>query len=124
MHVAGEKMFVDDAGKQPTLVDPAAGIVTEVELFVAVLGASSYTYAEATRSQRGPDWIGRHCRAFAVFGGVPLAVVCDQLKSGVTHACRYEPQVQRTIEEMAAHYGTTVLPARPKHARDKAKVAV
>lgn len=124
VHVAGEKMFVDYAGKKPTLVDPATGAVTEVELFVAVLGASSYTYAEATRSQRGPDWIGSHCRAFAFFGGVPRAVVCDQLKSGVTRACRYEPQVQRTYEEMAAHYGTTVLPARPKHPRDKAKVEV
>ncbi|WP_438028166.1 hypothetical protein [Sorangium sp. So ce233] len=67
-----------------------------------MLGASSYTYAEATRSQRGPDWIGSHCRAFAFFGGVPRAVVCDQLKSGVTRVCRYEPQVQRTYEEMAA----------------------
>lgn len=124
VHVAGEKMFVDYAGKKPSLVDPATGTVAEVELFVAVLGASSYTYAEATRSQRGPDWIGSHCRAFAFFGGVPRAVVCDQLKSGVTRACRYEPQVQRTYEEMAAHYGTTVLPARPKHPRDKAKVEV
>ncbi|WP_437873931.1 IS21 family transposase [Sorangium sp. So ce363] len=124
VHVAGEKMFVDYAGKKPTLVDSASGAVTEVELFVAVLGASSYTYAEATRSQRGPDWIGSHCRACAFFGGVPRAVVCDELKSGVTRACRYEPQVQRTYEEMASHYGTTVLPARPKHPRDKAKVAV
>jgi transposase len=124
VHVAGEKMFVDYAGKKPSIVDPATGEVTEVELFVAVLGASNYTYAEVTRSQRGPDWIASHGRALAFFGGVPGAIVCDQLKSGVTRACRYEPEVQRTYEEMAAHYGTTVLPARPKHPRDKAKVEV
>ena len=93
-----------------------------MELFVAVLGASNFTYAEATRSQRGPDWIGSHTRAFAYFGGVTAATVCDQLKPGVTLSCRYEPGIQRTYEEMAAHYGTTVLPARPWHPRDKPKV--
>lgn len=124
VHIAGEKMFVDYAGKKPRIINPATGEVTEVELFVAVLGASSYTYAEATLSQQGQDWIASHCRAFAFFGGVAAATVCDQLKSGVTRACRYEPGVQRTYEEMAAHHGTTVLPARPKHPRDKAKVEV
>ena len=97
---------------------------SEVELFVAVLGASNLTYAEATRSQRGPDWIGSHTRAFAYFGGVTAATVCDQLKPGVTVSCRYEPGIQRTYEEMAEHYGTTVLPARPTHPRDKPKVEV
>jgi transposase len=93
-----------------------------VELFVAVLGASNYTYAEATRTQTGPDWIASHVRCFEYLGGVTGAVVPDQLKSGVTRACRYEPGVQRTYAEMAAHYGTVVLPARPKAPRDKAKV--
>jgi transposase len=123
-HRAGDKLFVDYSGKKPRIVDPKTGEQTEVELFVAVLGASNYTYAEATLSQRGPDWIASHQRAFAFFGGVTTVVVPDQLKSGVTHACRYDPGVQRTYEEMALHYGTTVFPARPGKPRDKAKVEV
>ena len=91
VHRGGDKLFVDYSGKKPTLVDPTTGEVTEVELFVAVLGASNYTYAEATRTQQVADWIASHQRAFAFFGGVPAAVVPDQLKSGVTIACRYEP---------------------------------
>lgn len=121
-HVAGDKMFVDYSGMRPRLVDRATGEVTEVELFVAVLGASNYTYAEATRTQSGPDWIGSHVRAFEFFGGVAIATVCDQLKSGVVRACRYEPEIQRTYQDLATHYGTTVLPARPRSPRDKAKV--
>jgi transposase len=124
LHIAGDKLFVDYAGKKPYLLDRATGERREVELFVAVLGASNYTYAEATLSQRGPDWIASHVRAFEFFGGVPRAVVCDQLKSGVARACRYEPEAQRTYEDLAAHYGTSVLPARPRHPRDKAKVEV
>jgi transposase len=123
-HVAGDKLFVDYSGKKPSIVDPGTGEVTEVELFVAVLGASNLTYAEATASQRGPDWIASHVRTLEYFGGVPAALVPDQLKSGVTRACRYEPEVQRTYAELAEHYGTTVLPARPASPRDKAKVEV
>lgn len=123
-HRAGEKLFVDYAGKKPHLVDPQTGEAVEAELFVAVLGASNFTYAEATRTQRGPDFIASHVRAFRYVGGVPGAVVPDQLKSGVTRACRYEPGIQRTYEDLAAHYGTTVLPARPHRPRDKAKVEV
>ncbi len=122
VHRAGEKLFVDYSGKKPHLVDPKTGELIEVELFVAVLGASNYTYAEATRSQQGHDWIASHVRAFAFLGGVVGAVIPDQLKSGVTAPCRYEPGVQRTYEEMAAHYGTVILPARPGSPRDKAKV--
>ena len=96
----------------------------EVELFVAVLGASNYTYAEATRTQQIPDWLASHQRAFQFFGGVTTAVVCDQLKSGVTLACRYEPGLQRTYEEFAQHYGTVILPARPAKPRDKPKIEV
>jgi len=124
VYVAGDKMLVDYSGKKPTIVDVSTGEVIDVELFVAVLGASNYTYAEATYSQRGPDWIGSHVRAYEFFGGAARATVCDQLKSGVTKSCRYEPSVQRTYEEMASHYGTTVLPARPRSPRDKAKVEV
>jgi transposase len=123
-HVAGEKAFVDYSGKKLSLVDAATGEVRDVELFVGVLGASNLTYAEATATQRGPDWIASHVRMIEFFGGVPRAIVCDQLKSGVTRACRYEPEVQRTYEDLAIHYGTTVLPARPKSPRDKAKVEV
>ena len=111
-HVACDKTFVDFSGMRPQLVDCETGEVTEVELFVAVLGASSYTYAAATRTQRGPDWIGAHVHAYEYFEGVTVATVCDQLKSGIARACRYEPQIQRTYGDMAAHYGTTVLPAR------------
>jgi transposase len=124
VHRAGEKLFVDYAGKRPHYFDAATGERVECELFVAVLGASNFTFAEATRSQRGPDFIGSHVRALAFIGGVPEAIVPDQLKSGVTTACRYEPGVQRTYEEMALHYDTTVLPARPASPRDKAKVEV
>jgi len=124
VHRAGEKLFVDYAGKRPQLVDGKTGERVAVELFVAVLGASNYTYAEATRSQRGPDFIASHVRALEFLGGVPEAIVCDQLKSGVTLSCRYEPVIQRTYEELATHYGTTVLPARPASPRDKAKVEV
>jgi transposase len=123
-HKAGEKLFVDYSGKKPHIIDPKSGEVIEVELFVAVLGASNYTFAEATLTQRGPDFIASHLRAFGFLGGVTAALVPDQLKSGVVVACRYEPGIQRTYEEMALHYGTAVLPARPYRARDKAKVEV
>jgi transposase len=121
-HVAGEKLFVDYSGDRPHIADPNTGEVHAVELFVAVLGASNLTFAEATRTQTVADWTASHVRAFAYLGGVPRAVVPDQLKSGVSSSCRYEPGVQRTYDELAEHYGTTVLPARPAHPRDKAKV--
>jgi len=124
VHRAGEKLFVDYAGQRPHIQDSATGERIDVELFVAVLGASNYTYAEATRTQRSADFIASHVRALQFLGGVPAAIVPDQLKSGISSSCRYEPAVQRTYEELAAHYGTTVLPARPAHPRDKAKVEV
>jgi len=123
-HRAGEKMFVDYAGMKPHYVNPATGEKIEVELFVATLGASNYTYAEATRTQRVPDFIASHERALRYFGGVPKAFVCDQLKSGVTIPCRYEPGLQRTYEEFALHCGTSILPARPATPKDKAKIEV
>jgi transposase len=90
-----------------------SGEVWEAAIFVAVLGASNYTYAEASLTQGLADWIGAHMRAFEFLGGVPEIVTPDNLKSGVTKACRYEPGVNRTYEEMAAHYGVAVVPARP-----------
>jgi len=124
VHRAGEKMFVDYAGQKPMIVDPRTGETTQVELFVAALGASNMTYAEATLTQRVPDFLTSHTRAFEYYGGVTELVVPDQLKSGVTRACRYEPLVQRSYDEWSQHYGTTILPARPRKPRDKAKVEV
>ena len=123
-HVAGEKLFVDYAGTTIDIVDATTGEVHSCQLFVAALGASSYTYAEATFTQTLPDWIGSHTRAFAFYGGVPAMVVSDNLKSGVTKACFYEPGVNRGYAEMAAHYDTAIVPARPRKPRDKAKVEV
>ena len=100
------------------------GSCAPVELFVAVLGASNYTYAEATETQRSADFIQSHGRAVEYLGGVPAAIVPDQLKTGIRDACRYEPILQRTYEEWAAHYTTAILPARPAKPRDKAKVEV
>jgi len=123
-HRAGEKLFVDYSGKRPHLVDPATGECTDVELFVAVHGASNFTYAEVTATQQIRDWIASHVRAFEYSEGVTAMLVPDQLKSGVTRACRYEPEVQRTYEELAHHYNTVVVPARARSPRDKAKVEV
>jgi len=124
VHVAGDKLFVDYAGMKPRLIDPLTGEVTEVELFVAVLGASNYTYAEATRTQQVGDFVASVTRALTFLGGAPRAIVPDQLKSAVIKACRYDPGVQRTTAELGRYYDTTILPARPKSPRDKAKVEV
>jgi transposase len=122
VHKAGEKCFVDYAGKKPKIVDPKTGERIEVELFVAVMGASNYTYAEVTATQQSADWIASHNRLVEYLDGAPGAFVPDQLKSGVTTASRYEPAIQRTYEEWSQHYSTTILPARPASPRDKAKV--
>lgn len=103
---------------------PETGERIEVELFVAVLGASNYTYAEATRTQTVADWVMSHVRALEYFGGAPCAIVPDQLRSAVTRPCRYEPGVQRTYDELGRHYDAVIFPARPLHPRDKAKVEV
>ena len=124
VHKAGDKLFVDYSGKKPEMVDAATGVVRPVELFVAVLGASNYTYAEATETQRSADFIRATAGRWSIWRGVPAAIVPDQLKPGVRDACRYEPILQRTYEEWAAHYGTVILPARPAKPRDKAKVEV
>lgn len=121
-HRAGERMFIDFAGQTIPIVDRATGVITEAELFVTVLGASNYLYAEAFPSQELPYWIAGHAHALTFYGGASRLWVCDNLKSGVTKAHRYEPLINRTYEEMAAHYGCAVLPARPRKPRDKAKV--
>ena len=121
-HRAGEKIFVDFAGQKPSIADPLTGEVQEVELFVGVLGASSYTYAEACLTQDLPSWIGAHVRMFEFFGGATEILVPDNLKPGITGACRYEPMVNRTYEDMARHYSAVVVPARVRRPKDKAKV--
>src|SRR3954467_7417713 len=106
------------------IVDGLTGEIIPVQIFVAVLGASSFTYAEAVWSQKLPDWIAAHVRAFAYFGGVARQTVSDNLKAGITKACFHEPMVNRTYADMARHYGTAIVPARPYKPRDKAKVEV
>jgi transposase len=120
-HRAGEKLFVDYAGHTATVIDRGTGEERPAQVFVAVLGASSYTYAEATWTQSLPDWIGAHVRALAYFGGVPEIVVPDNLRSGVNKAHRYEPDINPTYQDLATHYGCAVIPARVRKPRDKAK---
>jgi transposase len=121
-HVAGDKLFVDWAGDTVPIIDPMTGEVHNAHLFVAALGASSYTYAEARWSETLPDWIGAHVNALDFIGGVPKALVPDNLKAGITKPSRYEPGVNRTYQDLADHYGCVVLPARVRRPRDKAKV--
>jgi transposase len=119
---AGEKLFVDFAGKGIEVINPLTGEIKEAEIFVAVLGASNYTYAEALESQDIPSWIKAHIHAFEYFGGVARITIPDNLKSGVSKACRYEPDLSPTYQDMAEHYGTAVIPARVRRPKDKAKV--
>ena len=111
-HGPAEKLFVDFAGDTVAVFDADTGTQRLAHLFVAVLGASNYTFAEARWSEGLPDWIGLHVNAFAAIGGVPKAIVCDNLKAGVTATCRYEPGVNRTYQELAEHYDTAILPTR------------
>ena len=122
VHQGGDKLFVDYAGLTAPVVDRTTGEHRQAQIFVATLGASSYTYAEATWTQRVPDWIASHVRAFAYFGGVPALVMPDNLKAGVTSACYYEPDLNPTYQELARYYGTAILPARVRKPRDKSKV--
>ena len=121
-HRAGEKLFVDYAGQTVDVVNPKTGEIKDAQIFVAVLGASSYTFCEATWSQSLPDWIGSHERAFRFFGGVPELLIPDNLKSGVNKTCRYEPELNPTYQDLAHHYNTAVIPARVRKPKDKAKV--
>jgi transposase len=123
-HRAGEKLFVDYAGQTVNVINRETGEIHKAQIFVAVLGASNYTYAEATMTQQLEDWIGSHVRAFSYFGGVPEAVIPDNLKSGVSKTCRYEPDINPTYHDLARHYQTVILPARPRKPRDKPKVEV
>ena len=122
-HAAGERLFVDYAGDGvPVVIDRLTGEIRMAQIFVAVLGASSFTFAKATWTQALPDWIDAHVRAFEAIGGVPELVVPDNAKTAIVKASFYDPQVNRTYADMAAHYRTAILPARPRKPRDKAKV--
>lgn len=121
-HKAGEKLFVDYCGQTVPVRDAKDGSVREAQVFVAVLGASNYTYVEACWTQSLPEWLMAHVHAFAFFGGAPALIVPDNLKAGVTAAHRYEPEINRSYEDLAQHYGCAVLPARVRKPKDKAKV--
>lgn len=121
-HKAGEKLYVDYAGLTISITDPVTGEIKEAQIFVATLGASNYSYAEASWTQNLADWLGAHGRALAFFGGVPEIIVPDNLKSGVTSPCYYEPELNPSYAEFAQHYGVAIIPARVRKPRDKAKV--
>jgi transposase len=122
VHLAGEKMFVDYCGPTVTIRDPGTGESRTAQIFVSVLGASNFTFAEATWTQGLEDWVGSHERAWKYYGGVTQEVVQDNLKSGITKPCRYEPSVNPTYQDLATHYGVAVMPARVRKPKDKAKV--
>ncbi|MCK4507591.1 MAG: IS21 family transposase, partial [Desulfuromonadales bacterium] len=124
IHKAGEKLFVDYAGQTLPIINPRTGEIRESQIFIATLGASSYTFAEATWNQDLSDWLGSHRRAFEFIGGVPEIVVPDNLKSAVTKPCRYDPDLNPSYQDLAEHYGTAVIPARVRKPQDKAKVEV
>jgi transposase len=123
-HPAGERLFVDYAGQTVDVIDGSIGEIRPAQIFVAAMGASNYTYAEATWTQSLPDWIGAHVRALAFMGGVPAQLVPDNPKVGVDRANWYEPGLNRTYLDLATHYGTAILPTRARKPRDKAKVEV
>ena len=123
-HKAGEKCFVDYAGQTVPIVCAHTGEIQPAQVFVAVLGASNYTYAEATLTQSLPDWLGSHVRAFEYFGGCTAIVVPDNLKSGVSRACRYDPDLNPSYQQWAEHYQVAVVPARPYKPKDKSKAEV
>lgn len=124
VHRAGDKLFIDYCGPTVAVVDASSGEPRQAQVFVAVLGASSYTYAEATWTQSLPDWIGSHQRALAFFGGVPALLVPDNLRAAVSRPDRYAPEPNATYLACARHYGTAILPARPYKPKDKAKAEV
>lgn len=124
IHKAGDKLFVDYAGQTVPIVSGDTGEIRFAQIFVAVLGASNYTFCEATWTQSLPDWLGSHARAFTFFGGVPRLIVPDNLKSGVSKACRYDPDINPAYQQLAAHYRCAIMPARPRTPKDKAKAEV
>lgn len=124
LHIAGEKCFIDYCGPTVSIISPSTGECRQAQIFVAVMGASNYTWAEATWTQSLPDWLLSHVRALEFFGGVPEILVPDNLKSAVSRACRYDPELNPAYQQLAEHYQVAVIPARPRKPRDKPKVEV
>lgn len=124
IHKAGEKCFIDYCGVTVPIVNPTTGEIRQAQIFVAVLGASNYTYAEASLSQSIRDWLLSHVRAFEFFGGTPALLVPDNLRSGVSKACRYDPDLNPSYHQLAEHYQAAILPARPYKPKDKSKAEV
>lgn len=122
VHLPGEKLFVDWAGQTMPIHNSADGSTSPASIFVSALGASNKTFAQAYPDQKLPSWISAHIEAYVFYGGVPTLTVPDNPKTAVTKACRYEPILHRTYQEMAEYYGTVIVPARPAKPRDKAKV--
>jgi transposase len=123
-HKAGDKLFVDYAGQTVPVFNQQSGETRQAQIFVAVLGMSNYTYAQASWDQSLPNWIASHMNAFEYFEGVPRLLVPDNLKAAVARADRYDPDINPTYYEMSSHYGTAILPARVRKPRDKAKAEV
>ncbi len=121
-HRPGEKLFIDYSGKRPFIIDSDTGEVRDVELFVAVLGASNYTFAEITLTQTIPDFTASTARALEYFGAAPCIIVPDQLRSAVARPDRYDPDINQTFHELAQHYGVVIIPAPPRKPKGKAKV--
>jgi transposase len=121
-HAPGERLFVDYSGQTVAVIDPGTGEVKQAQIFVAVLGASNYTYVEATWTQGLADWTASHARCFEFLGGVPELLVPDNLKSGVVTPNFFDPDLNPTYHDLARHYGSAILPARVRKPRDKAKV--
>ncbi|MEA1877661.1 MAG: IS21 family transposase [Bacteroidota bacterium] len=118
VHKFGEKCFVDYAGHTIPIIDQSTGESRKAQIFVAVLGASNYTYAEATWTQSIPNWTSSHVNTFEYFGGVPELVIPDNLKSGVNKACRYEPEINNSYHDLAMHYGVAIMPTRVRKPKD------
>lgn len=123
VHKAGEKLFVDYCGPTVDITNPDTGEIRTAQIIVGVLGASSYTWVEATWSQQLEDWVMSHVRCFQWLGGVPELVVPDNLKSATSRACKYDPDVNPTYQQMLEHYNVAVIPARPRKPKDKAKAS-
>jgi transposase len=123
-HLAGEKLFVDYCGQTVPVIDALTGEVRDAQVFIAVMGASNYTYAEATWTQSLADWTGSHVRTFKFLGALPKCIVPDNLRSAISKTCRYEPDINPTYAELADHYGVAIVPARVRKPKDKAKAEV
>ncbi|HWY97718.1 MAG TPA: IS21 family transposase [Bacteroidia bacterium] len=123
-HKAGDKMYIDFAGQKLSIIDPTSGMAKDVEVFVAILGASQLTYVEAVMSQKKEDFIPACENALQFFGGVPAAIVCDNLRAAVKRASRYEPSINDTFSDFGEHYNTAIIPTRPHKPTDKALVEI